>query len=584
MTNPDVELANSLNSMKEEGEWQGSGSFSLASERAQAMMERFLLEEPRAYVLNLISAGVASGATGISLLTDADDCIVRFDGVGPTHSELEQLLSYAMDEEAPTRLREMALGVFGARALKPRWVKVKVISPTETQILKIAERLEVETLTSGGAPSVEVHMKESLSIKAVWRALDRPENRLVSERCRCSPVPISINGDPLRRFHQHGAALSVSFSMTPTDLWLRDWQVHASLPRREVESSDLTAAVFIWSRLNRGGGALKLVVDGVTFDCEDELGWEGVTVLVFCSGLQKDLSQRQVVRGQSYLRLLMRVREFLNEQVEHLLQNWLSLNQSARQLRLDLLEAVVTQARTQVDSARAVHALKSVVEIREAVHGPNDEASRASRLELMDCTLSAGRIEEGFEILMSEIRREPHLEKAQFRFDLLARADSLMASHPGLGDGALIEVLEGLAIAYFQRGSLEEGQSILKRLEHEYPSDGAESPRDRLEKLRLECQVANLKTATTASGSVCSRCGGGRMMKGCRVRGYQGGEVEIEVGQRNPEALVFTYPISASIRASICGDCGHVEFVAENPRRLWTDYLSIQKKKREGAT
>jgi hypothetical protein len=57
---------------------------------------------------------------------------------------------------------------------------------------------------------------------------------------------------------------------------------------------------------------------------------------------------------------------------------------------------------------------------------------------------------------------------------------------------------------------------------------------------------------------------------------YSDGSLKAAVGYTNPDAWLFKGPIFATLRATICGECGHTELTAENPADLYEKYLNTQ--------
>ena len=50
------------------------------------------------------------------------------------------------------------------------------------------------------------------------------------------------------------------------------------------------------------------------------------------------------------------------------------------------------------------------------------------------------------------------------------------------------------------------------------------------------------------------------------------GELRVAIAA-DPNALLFRDVIFSRLRAAICGDCGHTELSAEDPRALYDAYL-----------
>lgn len=73
----------------------------------------------------------------------------------------------------------------------------------------------------------------------------------------------------------------------------------------------------------------------------------------------------------------------------------------------------------------------------------------------------------------------------------------------------------------------------------------------------------------------CPQCGSDKMIPNARMveQGrYSAGPPQIVVAQ-HPEALVLKYPVIQNINANVCGECGVIQLVAENPGMLYQAYL-----------
>lgn len=73
----------------------------------------------------------------------------------------------------------------------------------------------------------------------------------------------------------------------------------------------------------------------------------------------------------------------------------------------------------------------------------------------------------------------------------------------------------------------------------------------------------------------CPRCGSDRLIHDAKVedRSKHGRhKLELLVGFNDPDALLFTDPIRAELRATICGSCGHVALFVREPELLWEAY------------
>ncbi len=74
----------------------------------------------------------------------------------------------------------------------------------------------------------------------------------------------------------------------------------------------------------------------------------------------------------------------------------------------------------------------------------------------------------------------------------------------------------------------------------------------------------------------CNKCGSEKVIPLASMvdQGqYSDGRLQAIVGYTNPEAWVFKGAIYAKLKANICGECGYTELLAENPARLYEEYL-----------
>jgi hypothetical protein len=102
------------------------GSFSLATEKALAKLEKFQLPDPTFFILQWIQALVASGAEEISISYDESvlqnkfELTITFDGPGYTRTEVDALYDHVFRsgrDRSVDRLRELALGWLSACSL-----------------------------------------------------------------------------------------------------------------------------------------------------------------------------------------------------------------------------------------------------------------------------------------------------------------------------------------------------------------------------------------------------------------------------------------------------------------------------------
>jgi hypothetical protein len=73
----------------------------------------------------------------------------------------------------------------------------------------------------------------------------------------------------------------------------------------------------------------------------------------------------------------------------------------------------------------------------------------------------------------------------------------------------------------------------------------------------------------------CAVCGSAKMIPDVQVVDKNENinrELQVCVAKK-PDALIFRGQVYESVRAWICGECGHVEFFVQNPQELYEAYL-----------
>lgn len=73
----------------------------------------------------------------------------------------------------------------------------------------------------------------------------------------------------------------------------------------------------------------------------------------------------------------------------------------------------------------------------------------------------------------------------------------------------------------------------------------------------------------------CPHCGSDKIVANAKMLDlgqYSGGKLQIAVDE-NPEALLFKHRVAQVVNARVCGDCGVIQLVAENPGLLYQAYL-----------
>jgi hypothetical protein len=238
----------------------GRGRFRVDASRALEKLRDFRLADPSHYVLDLLRAAVASGATRVEVRNDADDFELSFDGAPFAPEVLEDLLSYALGGgvDAGTdgpRYQLLATGIVGALGLRPKLVLVRG-SGSQVRVFRDG-RIAATALPGDGC--TRVHVRE----RAGWRVLrdliqGPPEEQAIVAHATGFPVPLVVNGLQVNR----PLDLGVPVVTTAVEQFPGGWLV-TGLPAEPLPLSTLTLEIL----------GVKVTRRGVRLSAPQVVGW-----------------------------------------------------------------------------------------------------------------------------------------------------------------------------------------------------------------------------------------------------------------------------------------------------------------------
>jgi hypothetical protein len=254
------------------------GVFSIDRTTARARLRDQALAEPEGYLLALVQALLARGASRVDVTADRDDLEVRGDGRPFSVRELEDVwpAGLATAPEADARAcQRLAVGLAALAGMRPRRVDVRSLGPAGGARLELRPDGEdrVERLLAGAGP-------EGTTITVRLGRLDslRDQNArataLLRERAGHAPVPVRLNGE------------RVYDALQPAEMYGRvSWE------------ADGVRAVAGFRPELAGTTRLRLQSDGIWIE---ELGIQqgtpGLIVVVESERFRLDASHRQIVR------------------------------------------------------------------------------------------------------------------------------------------------------------------------------------------------------------------------------------------------------------------------------------------------
>lgn len=206
-----------LQQLSAEGELQSSGRFSVDVSKAKEKLAEFQFEDAFYYILKLVQAAVAGGASGLSLQSRTAEVEVTILGLGFTPYQLENVLYSLMADSSETTpaLRHFAMGLNaavstraseitvqsfdGKEGLEVRWTKTgqrsAAWSPAQTlaQTRMLLKRTAADVISDIGA---KIGSRDVFSMFSGDRkGMDR-EQALIYDHGAFCPMPITINGRP----------------------------------------------------------------------------------------------------------------------------------------------------------------------------------------------------------------------------------------------------------------------------------------------------------------------------------------------------------------------------------------------------
>ncbi len=217
-----------------------SGRIRVDARKALEKLRDHRLADPHHYVLELLRAAVASGATTAQVRVDSDDFELRFDGAVLAPPVLRDLLSHALTGGGDPEMvaaRFLALGVAGALGLDPAYVRV--VSPDLT--FEVRPPVTVEFEDKGAAtPGTFVHVRERVSWRVVRDAVLGPtELGVIRRAVRKFPAKLTVNGESFARESVFDVPV-----LAEVETKVEGVTVVAAVPRERSARSALTLEVY----------------------------------------------------------------------------------------------------------------------------------------------------------------------------------------------------------------------------------------------------------------------------------------------------------------------------------------------------
>lgn len=274
------------------------GTFTVALDKAKDKLKRFQLPDPRHYILQIIQAVVAGGATEIDVTVTgwAGDLmeavpegvapgyrmVLAFDGPGYTRKELAGLFDFIFESQRDRgrdRLREMALGMLSCQALEPSYVRLSSASGFEW------------VRRSGDDAVVRACLRQKRHTFELRRLGQPTEPELMRDACQALPIRLILNHEVINLSNQLASA-------TPWPAWAFDTGVMKGcigLPYTTLSES-----------------RIYFFRHGVRVSGKNEARlYPPVVVMLDHPGLRKNVSQSDIVEDEVYQKCLSDLQQML---------------------------------------------------------------------------------------------------------------------------------------------------------------------------------------------------------------------------------------------------------------------------------
>lgn len=181
--------------------------FTVARQRALQKMRKFALAHPAHYIVELIQAAIANGATYTDIEIESRDVVLSYIGGSFSEAQLGQLFDFLFASKESIELadvRQLALGVNALLLAEPREVVIESGDGTiegTTRIQIDAKRNSVEVGTPTQVLNGTYVRAAQLNRSVLGHGLQGlMELDVIEQRCLSAPVPIIVNSEPLFGF------------------------------------------------------------------------------------------------------------------------------------------------------------------------------------------------------------------------------------------------------------------------------------------------------------------------------------------------------------------------------------------------
>lgn len=305
------------------GESHSQGGFTISLRESVRKLREYQFKQPEIYVLLLVSATIAKGATKVEVREDSRSLVLSFQGCFYSFAELERFRE-TLSSDLHARDQGLTLGLVGA--LESAAGRVTLISSTDQGRVRWTVEADggrlVEDKADAAPLGTRIEIPKHTLLRGLFRRLKgfaglTAESRLLYNRCERALVPVKIQGESVNRPLILGevAALAVIGPVS----------VEALVEQRyHLPQKGWCGAVSLGARPLLGGASgLTAVVHGVSYPLPKLSCLQG---LVWHDGLRTDLSQSGILEDPTCSELLQELQLIQDELAHRLVKEVGSLN------------------------------------------------------------------------------------------------------------------------------------------------------------------------------------------------------------------------------------------------------------------
>ncbi len=320
-----------LTKLRAGGELEAVGRFTLDSKKAREKLRQYQLADPHRYVLLLVEAMTLAGAHKLDFSVDTDDvrltCFCRpfsYEQLADIYASLFVDVDATLDERARGHLRglqQLAYALNSAMALNPRFIRVESVDAEGHGVRLVLEPERPDQLEriEAGEPGTRIHVRDRLRpglMVEFLRSLGSgvAEHKLLRKHCRWSSTVATV---------LDGKTIS-----GPLEFDGETWFAEPILDKAGQMLGRAAIHCLPPGAGQPGPAYADLVFNGVWIERVSlERMVAGFAAIVTDAGLNRDVSQGQVLRDAVFEQVVEVLRASEAKLIQRLAERWIAAHE-----------------------------------------------------------------------------------------------------------------------------------------------------------------------------------------------------------------------------------------------------------------